>query len=436
MKVLPRNKDTFLQTVLQVLPTDYQEQAYEQGAFTRSRKLSSPEQLFELVMSYCCLDYSLRTCAGHLALNKTTLTDTAVMKRLLPCLPWLKSLLSSILSKQLANHHINSRYRFLAIDGSTIQVKGARSTSYRLHLAMDLITLSQTHIKVTDAHQGENLNHYDLAANDVVLLDRGYNQPKTLVPFIEKGGHVVLRYHAKGMTLFHPQPDNDSLQRIDWLEEINKIKGDSLCKEVVLRYQDRIVKGYVHLSRLSKAHAEKAHRELRRSAQRQQYTASERAFALADWMFVFTTLPPDILDTKTVMALYRTRWQIELVFKRLKTLLSLTELRTKQGSALAEIYLYGKLLYAVMLECYLRQFVNVQAYYLYDEKCDRLETPWRLWHLFHQQLMACLTVYLSSSDIPIDAMQKVMRERQRKRKLQTIPNNLMENLHRKIINYK
>jgi len=84
MKVLPRNKDTFLQTVLQVLPTDYQEQAYEQGAFTRSRKLSSPEQLFELVMSYCCLDYSLRTCAGHLALNKTALTDTAVMKRLLP----------------------------------------------------------------------------------------------------------------------------------------------------------------------------------------------------------------------------------------------------------------------------------------------------------------------------------------------------------------
>lgn len=433
MKVLPRNKDTFLQTVLQVLPTDYQEQAYEQGAFTRSRKLSSPEQLFELVMSYCCLDYSLRTCAGHLALNKTTLTDTAVMKRLLPCLPWLKSLLSSILSKKLVHHHLNSPYRFLAIDGSTIQVKGARSTSYRLHLAMDLITLSQTHIKVTDAHQGENLNHYDLAANDVVLLDRGYNQPKTLVPFIEKGGHVVLRYHAKGMTLFHPQPDSNSLQRIDWLDEIKKIKENSLCKEVVLRCQDRTVKGYVHLSRLSKAHAEKAHRDLRRSAQRQQYTASERAFILADWMFVFTTLPPDILDTKTVMLLYRTRWQIELVFKRLKTLLSLTKLRAKQGSALAEIYLYGKLLYAVMLECYLRQFVNVQAYYLYQEKCDRLETPWRLWHLFHQQLMACLTVYLSPSDIPIDTMQKALRERKRKRQLQTIPSHLIRNPHKTTI---
>ena len=92
-------------------------------------------------------------------------------------------------------------------------------------------------------------------------------------------------------------------------------------------------------------------------------------------MFVFTTLTPDVLDTKTVMALYRTRWQIELVFKRLKSLLSLTELRAKQGSPLAEIYLYGKLLYAAMLECHLRQYVNVNALYLYDEKRDRLETP-------------------------------------------------------------
>jgi len=433
MKVLPRNKDTFLKTVLQVLPSDYQEQAYQQGAFTRSRKLHSPEQLFELVMSYCCLDYSLRTCAGHMAVNKTALSDTAVMKRLLPCLPWLKSLLSSVLLNKLAKNPTNSPYRFLAIDASTVQVKGARSTSYRLHLAMDLITLSQTQIKITDTHQGENLSHYDLQANDIVLVDRGYNQPKTLVPFIEKGGHIVLRYNPKGMTLYHPPEEDGLMQRIDWVKEVINVQGDTACKEVMIRYDNKILKGYVHLSRLSKAHAEKAHRELRRSAQRRQYTASKRAFALADWMFVFTTLTPDVLDTKTVMALYRTRWQIELVFKRLKSLLSLTELRAKQGSPLAEIYLYGKLLYAAMLECHLRQYVNVNALYLYDEKRDRLETPWRWWHLFHQQFMACLSIYLSPSSIPIEAVQKAMRERKRRRKLQAIPENLIENLQNAII---
>lgn len=431
MKVLPRNKDTFLQTVLQVLPTDYQEQAYQQGAFTRSRKLTSPAQLFELVMSYCCLDYSLRTCAGHMSANKTApLSDTAVMKRLLPCLPWLKCLLSSVLLNKLSKTPTNSPYRFLAIDASTVQVKAARSTSYRLHLAMDLITLAQTQIKITDAHQGENLSHYDLKANDVVLVDRGYNQPKTLVPFIERGGYIVLRYNPKGMTLYHPPQENSLLQRIDWVKEVSNVQGNSACKEVMICYDNKLFKGYVHLSRLSKEHAEKAHREVKRSAQRQQYTLSQNALTLADWMFVFTTLPPEVLETKMVMALYRTRWQIELVFKRLKSLLSLTELRAKQGSRLAEIYLYGKLLYAAMLECYLSQYVNVQAYYLDNETNDRLETPWRWWHLFHQQFMAYFSIYLSPSNIPIQAIQKAMRERKRKRKLQTIPNNLMKNLHK------
>lgn len=142
-------------------------------------------------------------------------------------------------------------------------------------------------------------------------------------------------------------------------------------------------------------------------------------------MFVLTTLPPNSLDTTMVMSLYRTRWQIELVFKRLKTLLSLSALRTNQHSPLAEVYLYGKLLYAAMLESYLRQYFNVDSYYLNQERRD---TPWRLWNLLHQQLMACFSLSTRHSCIPVQSVQKAMRERQRKRKLQTMPNNMIENL--------
>lgn len=425
MKTLPLNKDTFYRSLLQVLPSDYQEQAYQQGAFTRSRKFKSPEELFKLVMKYCCLDYSLRTCAGSMALSMGSISDTAIMNRLLPCLSWLKSLLSSVLSTRLAPKTPNTPFRFLAIDGSTIQVKGAKSTSYRLHLAIDLITLSQTQIKITDAHEGENLSHYDLKENDVVLLDRGYNQPKTLVPFLEKGGHIVLRYNPNGMTLYQPTQENTSLQRIDWLEEIKKCNGQARYKEVCLPYKAGFIKAYLHMHPLPAQQAEKARCKLRKSAQKKQYTPSQKAFTLAGWMFVLTTLPPNLLDTTMVMSLYRTRWQIELVFKRLKTLLSLSALRTNQDSPLAEVYLYGKLLYAAMLESYLRQYFDVDAYYLNQERRD---TPWRLWHLLHQQLMACFSLSTRHSCIPVQNVQKAMRERQRKRKLQTMPNNMIENL--------
>jgi IS4 transposase len=50
------------------------------------------------------------------------------------------------------------------------------------------------------------------------------------------------------------------------------------------------------------------------------------------------------LPTATLAALYRVRWQAELAIKRLKSLLDIDRLRAREHSALAELYLHGKLL--------------------------------------------------------------------------------------------
>jgi hypothetical protein len=52
---------------------------------------------------------------------------------------------------------------------------------------------------------------------------------------------------------------------------------------------------------------------------------------------VFTTVVPETLE----LALDRCRWQVELAFKRLKTLLDLDALRTQQNSRLGEIWIRG-----------------------------------------------------------------------------------------------
>ncbi|WP_245395281.1 hypothetical protein [methane-oxidizing endosymbiont of Gigantopelta aegis] len=65
---------------MQELPEDYQQQAYEFKAFTRARKIRSPLQLLQLVMLYCGLDFSLRSCAGEVAHLQGYLSDTAVKK--------------------------------------------------------------------------------------------------------------------------------------------------------------------------------------------------------------------------------------------------------------------------------------------------------------------------------------------------------------------
>lgn len=64
---LPPLLDTRFVQFLQVLPADYHEQAYAFKAFARPRKIKSPLQLLQLVLAYCGLDLSLRSCAGEVA---------------------------------------------------------------------------------------------------------------------------------------------------------------------------------------------------------------------------------------------------------------------------------------------------------------------------------------------------------------------------------
>ena len=56
-----------------------------------------------------------------------------------------------------------------------------------------------------------------------------------------------------------------------------------------------------------------------RESQRGGHQARVETLEAADYVFVFTTLA-DQIAPQAVMELYRGRWQIELAFKRLKSL--------------------------------------------------------------------------------------------------------------------
>ncbi len=137
----PQLTDTLFDDFLQELPADFQEQAYELQAFARARKIRSPLQLLQLVLLYCGLDLSLLSCAGEIAKLQSYLSDTAVTKRLAACVAWIKSLLKRVfgLDKQINNGSLN----FIVIDGSTVQEPGANETTYRLHVAIDLMSLTR-----------------------------------------------------------------------------------------------------------------------------------------------------------------------------------------------------------------------------------------------------------------------------------------------------
>ena len=84
---LPPSLGKRFEQFVQALPEDYQQQAYDFKAFERARKIKSPLQLLQLVMLYCGLDLSLRSCAGEVAHLQGYLSDTAVKKDCRPVFP-------------------------------------------------------------------------------------------------------------------------------------------------------------------------------------------------------------------------------------------------------------------------------------------------------------------------------------------------------------
>ena len=403
----------------QELPSNYQEMAYKFKAFARPRKIRSPLQLLEVVMLYCGMDFSLRSCAGQIAQMQGYISDTAVNDRLEACVPWVKAMLVSVFGFESVVN--NGSLRLIVIDGSTVQEPGAKQTTYRLHIAIDLVSLTFHQVELTTDKEGEHLDHYQLGEGDVVLLDRGYNQPKTLVPFIDRGGEVILRYNPHGMNLFSR---NDAIMtKINWQEELYQLDEKPTAIPVYLCHDGKRIEGYLHTIPLPEEKAKEARRKARKRAKKKGRSASKRVLYISGWVLIFSSLPLEIINTKTASEIYRVRWQVELVIKRMKSLLNIDKLRAFKESKLSKLYLYGKLLYIVVVEKRANhRFSTAQT----GMVKNRVITPWRLWNITTENLRsAIVSCFPYSEEYKIDA-EKSMTERPRKRKLQTLPNAIFE----------
>lgn len=328
-------------------------------------------------------------------------------------MPWVKAIVSKLFG--LEQVVASGKLRFVVIDGSTVQVPGATGTSYRLHIAIDLVKLALRQVEVSTDKIGESLAHYSLQNGDVVIIDRGYNQPKSLLPFVDQGGDIVLRYNPHSMTLYH---QTDGMAKVDWGAELKKRGGQAGTFPVYLCHGNKRIEATVHATPLPEEKAVEARRRTRQTAAKKGRTPKQETLYLSGWVLVLTTIPTTILNTETIATLYRLRWQVELVIKRLKSLLDMDCLRARKDSDLAELYLYGKLLYAAVVEKIATRRFNPSPTNSTEE---RILTSWRPWVLVANEVQSWL---ISSMPAQIEYAADVIKtlcERPRKRKLQILP---------------
>ncbi len=398
------------------LPHDYQKTAKESKAFLRARVIKSPAELIHLVLLYCCADQALREVAGTFTLLGESISDSAVHERLRACADWLKMLLEQMWSAGVTK--LPGALRLILIDGSSLSVPGADGTSYRLHLAIDLVKLEILHIELTSKHVGEGLMHFPLREGDVVVVDRGYNHPADIVEITDKGTLITLRLNPNSMRLYSVGGG----QKINVFDVLSKAQADQVCQEVWITTKDgKFVKAWVHAQHLPEELRAEARRKCRQNSKSKN--VKQETLLYAEWTMILSTVPPQALETSAVMALYRLRWQIELFIKRLKSIIDIDKLRCAEDSKLNKVWIYGKLLIATVLIRRTDKRFGVGG--LEPEK-PRDVTPWRFWKMIKNELRTIILAVDSWCSQQYAQAKKVMTERPRKRQLQNLPPRIRE----------
>lgn len=373
--------------------------AREFRAFARVRAVKSPEELLRAVLLYCGLDYTLREVATNFTQMGGRLSDEAVRKRLSGCEAWLVAMLQQMLP--LPEVGIGQRgARLLVVDGTCIQAPGATSSDYRIHLAWNWMEQRVASLKITDSRTGESLALYEWLPGDVILADSCYARAPQLKLVTEKGAKFVVRCPPTSVCMLLKTGE-----KLNIAAELRTHEGERVVTiPVTINSKDVNVNAYLHAFRLSESAAEKARRKMgKKASKRCRSTPKPNTLYLAGWMLLLTSFDPEEMSAESVGRLYTARWQIEIVIKRLKSVLNIDALRARRGSRLAQVYLLGKSLYAVMIEARALRMTRNR------------DVEWRLWRLVADQIRGWITLSdFIEPEVNRDVL-KVLKERSRKR---------------------
>jgi hypothetical protein len=294
---------------------------------------------------------------------------------------------------------------------------------------MDLVSLEFIEVLVSDVHTGETLKHFTLGPGDVAVTDRGYAQAQGMHEAVQRGAALLVRLNPFSVVLSDAQG-----QPLSLVEALKHQKTETIrTLEVIIESSDGQDegRGWVHAYRLN---AEQAGRARQQCRQRHKKGAPKAdTLSLAGWVVVFTTLAPQVLSARTIMALYRCRWQVEIAIKRWKSVLDVDALRARQGVLWPRVclgpalWLHGKLLYALMLERRMRRQLG-DSWSRLDQ--ERVATWWRVGGMLKEEIAPMITGALFWHRDAWVACLKVRAERPRRRKLQQLPPKAIAVLYR------
>lgn len=325
------------------------ESARAWGAIRRKRSIASGSQLLRLALVYGFCGFSLReTAAWSEAAGVASLSDVALLNRLRNAAHWLGHLLAVKLAERVTAAPAKTT-RVRLIDATTVSEPGSRGVDWRVHLDFDLGSMAISEIQLTRFQGGESLFRWEFEPGELVIADRGYSRRPELVHLSESGARFIVRLNWATVPL--QEPGGGTFDLLGAVRGLPEAAAGAFDVEIQPDPKQHLPALPVRLIAVRKSEeaAEATRRKALAEASRKGKKIQPKTLELAGYVLIVTSTDGADLSAEDILELYRFRWQIELVFKRLKSILQLDELAAKDPR-LARTYLYAKLLGALLLE--------------------------------------------------------------------------------------
>lgn len=321
------------------------------GAFVRARGVRSPEALLRLALIYGATDLSLRgTAAWAEAAGIASLSDVGLLWRLQAASAWLGELTSALMTAAQGGSGGGRRVRL--IDATSFAAAGATKATWRVHADYDLDRSRFTGFQLTDGYAAERLTRFAIERGDIVVGDRIYaHNAGALQAVVEAGGDFLVR---RGRTSCRLQALNGAP-----FDHKAVLAGLGFGKTAEFTVLVPVGDGAPLRARLVVHHMPRVHAEAARARTRRQTKgkAGAKQMQSAEFVMLLTSLPRRSFPAAELLALYRLRWQIEIAFKRLKSLVGLDALLAKDA-ALARTAICAKLIVALLTEDILAEVLD------------------------------------------------------------------------------
>jgi hypothetical protein len=334
-------------SLLRCLPGDYKALAGRHKQVQTqygNAKIRDADTLLRFIFLHAGADLPLRQTVALMAeAGGPSLSPMRLHKKMGRAAPYLRALVERMVQWPTEGApELWGGYVLAAVDATTVCGPGATGTDARIHTKLRVADVSISAVEVTDETGGETFTRFKWERGELAVADRAYCNHRGIQHVIDDGAEVLVRYRLDGIEL-----STRAGAALDVLEAVAHLEvGQTADLDVFAKLTRGEVPGRLIAYRLPEEAADRARLRLRRDKGKD---LTPRGWEVSRYVLLFTTVPRERLGAERCLQGYRLRWQIELQFKRWKSLCGFSVLPNfRDDTTLA--WLYAKVLLGALLD--------------------------------------------------------------------------------------